>query len=44
VTGRTIRTVIGDCTDAAMVFSLFADVRPDVVIHYTPSSRPHPTR
>ena len=26
--------MIGDCTDAAMMFALFADVRPDVVIHY----------
>jgi UDP-sulfoquinovose synthase len=34
VTECAIRTVIGDCTDAAMMFSLFADVRPDVVIHY----------
>jgi UDP-sulfoquinovose synthase len=34
MTGRPIQTVIGDCTDAAMMFSLFADVRPDVVVHY----------
>ena len=34
VTGRSIKTVIGDCTDAATMFSLFADVRPDTVIHY----------
>ena len=34
IEGHTVRTVIGDCTDAALMFSLFADVRPDVVIHY----------
>ena len=34
VAGRSIKPVIGDCTDAAMMFGLFADVRPDVVIHY----------
>lgn len=33
-TGRTITPVIGDCTDPTMMFSLFADVRPDVVVHY----------
>ena len=34
VTGREIRPVIGDCTDGRMMFKLFADVRPDVTIHY----------
>ena len=34
MTGRSIKTVIGDCTDAATMFWLFADVRPDTVIHY----------
>jgi UDP-sulfoquinovose synthase len=34
VTGREIRPIIGDCTDGRMMFELFADVRPDIAIHY----------
>jgi UDP-sulfoquinovose synthase len=34
VTGHTVRPVVGDCTDPATMFSLFAEVRPNVVVHY----------
>jgi UDP-sulfoquinovose synthase len=34
VTGHTVRPIVGDCTDPATMFSLFAEVRPNVVVHY----------
>jgi UDP-sulfoquinovose synthase len=34
LTGRQIRVKIGDCTDPACVFGLFAEIRPHVAIHY----------
>jgi UDP-sulfoquinovose synthase len=34
LTGRKIRVVIGDCTDRTVMAELFAEARPDAVVHY----------
>jgi len=34
VTSHKIKVVIGDCTDSAVMFDLFARVQPEAVIHY----------